>query len=273
MISSVSTTALYNAYSSDIGAKKTTETVLTTEQGKAEAPSNESPTTIVNLSNEALNALEKYKASGTVDQFLREHGREVYESTMKSLQGYPENLASRLSDKSLSEKELTDIQNALTEREMNAFMKYARQDPPDMKMFFEKYVEYLDTLSPEELLSQRYIGQRAVAEQQYEYFAREQGGTPNDLSSVQNPITYLFELLKEVDFTIEDKNSFLKKYEEKVSSMLNRESNEHLKQLSDETVAKLNDLISIISAAREGDKASFEKLHSFVEHAEAEKRT
>lgn len=271
MISSVSTTTLYNAYSSDIGARKTVS--ATTDEKKPEASSNESPTAIVNLSSEALSALEKYKASGTVDQFLREHGREVYESTMNSLKGYPENLASRLSDKSLSEKELTDIQNALTEREMNAFMKYARQDPPDMKMFFEKYVEYLDTLSPEELLSQRYIGQRAVAEKQYEHFAREQGETPDDLSSAQHPITYLFELLKEVDFTIEDKNSFLKKYEEKVSSILNRDGNENLKRLADDTVEKLNNLFGVISAAREGDKASFEKLQSFVEPAEVEKHT
>lgn len=273
MINSVSTTALYNAYSSDIGGRKTVSSGVAVDEKKPESTSNESPTTIVNLSSEALNALEKDKASRTVDQFLREHGREVYESTMKSLKGYPENLASRLSDKSLSEKELTDIQNALTEREMNAFMKYARQDPPDMKMFFEKYVEYLDTLSPEELLSQRYIGQRAVAERQYEHFAREQGETPDDLSSAQHPITYLFDLLKEVDFTIEDKNSFLKKYEEKVATLLNREGNDNLKSLSDEAIEKLNDLFSIISAAKEGDKASFEKLQSFVEPAEAEKRT
>lgn len=265
---SVSTTALYNAYSSDINTRKTVSAVV--DEKTPETSSNESPTAIVNLSNEALSALEKYKASGTVDQFLKEHGREVYESTMSSLKGYPENLASKLSDKSLSEKELTDIQTALTEREMNAFMKYARQDPPDMKMFFEKYVEYLDTLSPEELLSQRYMGQRAVAEKQYEHFAREQGETPDDLSSAQHPITYLFELLKEADFRIEDKDGFLKKYEEKISSILNRKDNEHLKPLSDEAVKKLNNLFGLISAAREGDKTSFEELQSMIKPAEIE---
>ncbi|WP_039918677.1 hypothetical protein [Cellvibrio mixtus] len=268
---SVSTTALYNAYSSDMSTRKTVSTIV--DEKTPETSSSESPTAIVNLSNEAISALEKYKASATVDQFLKEHGREVYESTMNSLKGYPENLASKLNDKSLSEKELTAIQNALTEREMNAFMKYARQDPPDMKMFFEKYVEYLDTLSPEELLSQRYIGQRAVAEQQYQHFAREQGETPDDLSSAQHPITSLFELLKEVDFTVEDKNGFLKKYEDKVSSILNREGNENLKPLSDEAVEKLNNLFSIISAAHEGDKAAFEKLQSAIKPAEIEKRT
>ncbi len=274
MISSVSTTALYNAYSTDIGGGRTLSSVSTLAEGKKpESISNESPTTIVNFSREALNALEKDKSSRAVDQILRDHGKEVYENTIKNLQEYPENLASRLSDKSLSEKELTDIQNALTEREMNAFMKYARQDPPDMKMFFEKYVEYLDTLSPEELLSQRYVGQRPVAVRHYEHFAREQGEVPNDLSSAQHPITYLFELLKEVDFKIEDQNNFMKQYEEKVSSMVNREGNENLKSVSDEATGKLTNLFSIIQAAREGDKASFESLQSLAQTVEPEKRT
>ena len=274
MISSISTIALYNAYSSDISGRKTVSSTLPSASEKEPEPtSNESPTTVVNLSSEALNALEKYKVSGTVDQFLREHGKEVYESTMKSLKGYRENLASRLSDKSLSDQELGNIHQKMVDREMDAFMKYARQDPPDMIAFYENYIEYLDTLSPEELQSQRYLGQRDTVVKDYERIIREQGGVPDDMSVAQHPITYLFELLKEVDFTIEDKNSFLKKYEEKVSAILNREGNENLKSLSGEAMEKLNDLISIISAAREGDKASFEKLQLFVESGSAEKRT
>ena len=55
--------------------------------------------------------------------------------------------------------------------------------------------------------------------------------------------------------------------------MLNRNGNENLEVLSNEAVGKLNDLISIISAAREGDKASLEKLQSFVASVEVGQHT
>lgn len=54
MVNSISTAALYNAYSTDLGAKKALSSTTTVEGlKKQEAAPVQSPTTIVNLSNEA----------------------------------------------------------------------------------------------------------------------------------------------------------------------------------------------------------------------------
>lgn len=222
MINSLST-ALYNAYYSDIGGRKTLTSALPSAAVKTEESAKTgSPATIVNLSSEALSALEKDNTSRAVDSFLTNHGKDLYENTFKSLKQYPEDLATRLSDKSLSEKEISGINQKMVDREMDSFMKYARQDPPDIKKYYENYIEYLDTLSPEELKSSRYAGQREIVVEDYERIIREEGGTPDNMNSPQNPVLSLFELLKEIDFNIKDSDSFLKSYEEKISPMLNR---------------------------------------------------
>lgn len=143
-------------------------------------------------------------------------------------------------------------------------MKYARQNPPDMKMFYENYIEYLDTLSPQELLSSRYVGQREMAVRDYERLIREEGGTPDDMTSSQNPIFSLFELLKEVDFNIKDEDSFIKTYEERVSPLLNREGNENLKSLSNEALGQLKNINEIIFQARDVSKEALKKLHQMI---------
>ncbi len=265
MINSVSTAVLHSAYSTDIGARKALSTTVVTEGLKKTEPSSaESPTTIVNLSNEALSALEKDNYSRKIDQFLTDHGQDLYEISIKILKQYPEDIASKFSDKSLSEDELTKMQNALTEREMNAFMKYARQSPPDMKMYFEKYIEYIDTLSPEEQQSDRYRGQREMAVVEYERFAIAQGDEPDDMSSSQDPILSLFDLLKEIDFNIKDIDSFRKSYEEKMSPILNREGNDKLKPVVDDALERLNHLNEVINSGRNGDTAALEKLRALA---------
>lgn len=262
MVNSVSIAGLYNAYSAD-GSRNVTSPVSKGLK-KQETTKVESPTAIVNLSKEAFNALEKDKASRAIDQFLSDHGRELFEVSIKSLKQYPENLASRFNDKSLSEKELTTIQNALTEREIITFAKFARETPPDMKMYYEKYVEYLDTLSPEELQSERYAGQRELAVMQYEYFARAQGDEPDDMSFSQNPILSLFDLLAETDFNIENKDNFIKTYEEKMTNMLYREGNEKLKPLVGSALERLHQISDVIATGRDGDAIALEKLKSLA---------
>lgn len=264
MINSVSPAALYNAYSTDVGSRKIISTALEGLKKEEPVATAKSPTTIVNLSTEALHALEKDKSSRAIDQFLTDRGQELYEISIKSLKQYPEDIASRFSDKSLSEEDLTKMQNALTEREMNAFMKYARQSPPDMKMYFEKYIEYIDTLSQEEQLSDRYRGQREIAVVEYERFALAQGDEPDDMSSSQDPIRSLFDLLKEIDFNIKDINSFNKSYEEKVSPILNREGNDKLKLVVTDALERLNHLNEVINAGRNGDAVAIEKLQAYT---------
>lgn len=263
MINSISIAGLYSAYSTDVGSRDATSPASAGLK-KQETTQAGSPTTIVNLSKEAIDALEKDKASRAVDQVLANQGRELYEVAVKSLKQYPEDIASRFSDKTLSEEELTKLGNALTDREMNAFTKYARQTPPDMKMYFQSYIEYLDTLSPEELQSERYAGQREVAVMQYEYFARAQGDEPDDMSSSQDPILSLFDLLAEADFNIKDRDNFIKTYEEKMANILDREGNEKLTPLVGNALERLNMISDVIAAGRDGDSIALEKLKSLA---------
>jgi hypothetical protein len=260
MINSISTAILHNAYSIDVGGTKVMPSSQEGSKIQISSAIAAPPTTVVNLSKEGLSALEKDNSSRAVDQFLTDHGQELYEKSIKNLKQYPEDIASKFNEKSLSEEELTKMQNALTEREMNAFMKYARQSPPDMKTYFEKYIEYIDTLSPEEQQSDRYRGQREMAVVEYERFALAQGDEPDDMSSSQDPILSLFDLLKDIDFNIKDMDEFIKSFEEKFSPVLNREGNEKLKPIVDNALERLSHLNNVIDAGRDGDSLALEKL-------------
>ncbi len=218
--------------------------------------------TVINISSEALERLEKTETSEKVNTFLAEKGERIYELAIKSLKTYPENLQLQLeTDTTLSPEDKSELANKRNERELEAFGKYAKQSPPDIKQYYENYIEYLDSLSPEEQQSERYNGQRAIAVSGYERAAREQGEEPRDFSFTQDPILALFDLIVERDFVVEDGDTFLDHYENLISPLLEHETKgEAFKADAELALARFDAVHSVIDAARNGDSIAFEEL-------------
>lgn len=227
------------------------------------------PGVVTTISQEALEALSTNNASSVIDLFLSENGERLYNAAIKGLKTYPEDLALALDDKSLSQAEQTENQNALTEREFNAFAKYAKQSPPDFKLYYEKYVEYLDSLSPAEQNSSRYSGQRDEAVRMYERIAKEAGEEPKDLSSIQDPILALFEAIREQDFNIQNKELLRERYEKFIAPLLDNEETPELEKELDQVLLRFDAVQSVIDAAKDGDKTAMGALQNLVNNPDS----
>jgi len=221
-------------------------------------------TDTISLSEEALAALVR---SDAIDSFLVEEGKNLYGAAIKNLKTYPEDLAAKLDDKSLSGEIRTAAANALNERELNAFTKYAKQSPPDMKMYYEKYIEYLDSLSPEEQQSDSYRGQRALVVPLYEHFAREQGEEPADLSLIQDPILILFEMIEANGFNVENAKELRNRYQEQVTPMFDRDSGPRFRKEADQALERFDAVQLTLDAARKGNETAFTQLQKLAEDA------
>lgn len=217
--------------------------------------------------SEAAQALAQADKVNTerINNFLADNGKVLYEITIKSMKTYPEDLAARLEPPdNLTNEEISDMTEKLRIREFEAFGKYAKQSPPDYISYHEKYVEYLDSLSPTEQTASRYVGTRTGAVQSYERLSREAGQEPDDLSYTQDPTLMLFDFIAEADFNITDSDRFLQEYEHKVSQLLNRESGERFIENKNSVVERFTALDKVIQSAKDGDDEAFKQLGGLV---------
>ncbi|MFT2110115.1 hypothetical protein [Marinomonas sp. 2405UD68-3] len=214
-------------------------------------------------------AILKYERSQHIEEaksFISENNRTIYEKTLVDFNRYPENLASKLDrDSGLSSEERSEAQNQLNQRELEAFGKYAKQSPPDLEAYFEHYIEYLDSLSPEEQASERYQGQRQSTVMAYERAAQENGSKPRDFSFTQDPILSLLESLEEMEFAVGDVDSFHQTYLDRLSPLFNNSSNRQT--LEQEAILAFNHFErtnQTITAALAGNREAFSAIKSLV---------
>lgn len=217
----------------------------------------------VYLSQEARDALKADQAMTATADFVRSKGQQLFEQVLKNTIEFPENLASKLEDDSLSPEERGAIQNAITEREFAAFTKYAKQSPPDLKMYYLKYVEYLDSLSPEERQSDRYAGQRASAVTAYENAARSQGEQPVDLSLRQHPNSLLLELIFEKELEVEELADIREKFTQQMDTLV--EANSSLRGQYDQMLGYYDAITSVIDASKEPNKEALNQLNKLAD--------
>lgn len=212
------------------------------------------PTADVHISEEGNAKLALDAAEKATEQLLLNKGQALYEQAIKSIKEFPEDLKVIIQDRNSTEEQRTIAANALHDREMSAFSKYAKQSPPDLKMYYEKYIEYLDSLSPEEKKAYDYIAQRASSVSAYERHAKAQGNEPEDMSHMQDPILLLFEMLKEENFKIENPNVFRKKFTDVLTPILDRSEDPSVKEIADIALKKFDELQDMIQSSRTGDK-------------------
>src|SRR5690606_4722244 len=217
----------------------------------------------VHLSQEARDALKAEQGMTATADFVRSKGQQRFEQVLKNTLEFPENLASKLEDDSLSSEERGAIQNAITEREFAAFTKYAKQSPPDLKMYYLKYVEYLDSLSPEERQSDRYAGQRASAVTAYENAARSQGEQPEDLTLWQHPNSLLLELIFEKELEVEELADIREKFTQQMDTLV--EANSSLRGQYDQMLGYFDAITSVIDASKEPNEEALNQLNKLAD--------
>ncbi|MCY7295505.1 hypothetical protein [Alteromonas sp. a30] len=162
------------------------------------------------ISEDALLALNKAQFSEKTQSLLKSSGEKIFRTLLdqSSNAATPSNLAARLDNEAgLTSQQKSEIANQISQREFDAFGKYAQQSPPDLKNYYENYINYLDSLSPEERNSERYKGQRELAIPLYEAEAQKQGEEPKDFNKSGSTST-LLDALREHDFNIEEKAQF-----------------------------------------------------------------
>ena len=134
-----------------------------------------------------------------------------------------------------------------------------------MRLYFEKYVQYLDSLSPEELNTTRYRGQRVQAVAMYERLSNEQGKTPDDLSGSQNPLLLMLQALEKANFNIRDSEAFILHYKTTVSPLLSQNSDFQLKENIQLALEILTTVQQTINAALQGDNQALNELKKITE--------
>lgn len=234
--------------------------------GSKESISKDSSLDSINISEDAIKQYELSKNIEEAESFISKNKSLIYGKTINSLNSFPENLASQLNrDSPLSTEERSEIQNNLNQREHEAFGKYAKQSPPDFEAYYEHYIGYLDSLSPEEGQSERYLGQREAVLPLYENAARSQGSEPRDFSFSQDPILSLFEALEARDFYIENTTEFKQEYLDKLSALFNDdEKGESFTQEAEHALNNFERTYDSISAALNGDKEALTAIKQLV---------
>ena len=256
MIKNLQTAPSVHLYSQKVGLPDTSKAA---ESSGTSSTINSAKADYVHLSQEARDALKAEQAMTATADFVRSKGQQLFEQVLKNTFEFPENLASKLEDDSLSPEERGAIQNAITEREFVAFTKYAKQSPPDLKMYYLKYVEYLDSLSPEERQSDRYAGQRASAVTAYENAARSQGEQPEDLTLRQHPNSLLLELIFEKELEVEELADIREKFTQQMDTLV--EGNSSLRGQYDQMLGYYDAITSVIDASKEPNEPNEEALN------------
>lgn len=201
-------------------------------------------------------------ASAAVDDLLASSGAEIFGS-IKSLRRYPENLAGQLDNDRLSDVDRTAIANRMSERE-NAALGMARSTF-DPATYAKAYIEFYDTLSPEEQNSDRYRGTREQAVAAYQWSSADAGEPAEDLSGAQDPILMLFDKIKTMGFKIDDEKRFIERMREAAAPLLYSPVNgERFTQDLEKGLAQFTEIQSLIGAARGGEPSALQGLQALT---------
>ena len=255
---------------------------------KSAKPTTNTPAVIINLSPAAQQALAKTAdttvaaadATKAVDSLLDASGAAIFGTAINSLKQYPPDLSTRLTELAkpgrvntpAEIKEAISLSEERNAREYKAFGHFndeifaATTKEAENRLISEydkAYVEYYDTLSPQEQNDPHFRGTRDVALADYKSFSLIIGQAPKDLSESQDPILSLFDKVRRAGFKLDDKkvSKILSDYK-KTISLLNS-SKENLAGNADKVTAASNRLLavqSVIEQALKGDKSALGQI-------------
>lgn len=212
------------------------------------------PAVTLGLSAAAKAALTP--AARAVDELLARSGGAIFGNALRSLRPYPENLSAIIENPRSTREQQIAANDALNAREFLAFGVYTTTSTLD---FARAYIQYYDSLSPEEQNSNRYKGTREEMVGVAKRAAAEEGKPTGDLDKPQDPILILLDDLEELAFRLTDENfgSSIRAYREQLADLFNAG---RYADLADRAVDRLRDIQALIGAARTGDEAAFGHL-------------
>jgi hypothetical protein len=212
---------------------------------------------VVTVSRATRERLEAARAvRDAADTLLEERVRDLYEAAFRDLKQYPESLAAKREDVTLSREECLEASRALEAREKAAFGMYRAGGPLyDPIKYIRAYIEYYDSLSPEGQMSDRYRGTREQAVAISQRWMRERGEPAADLTEFQNPVLRLFEDLGLVRFGVEDPDGFRDRVAARLEPLYDSPTNgERFRREGAAILGRFDALLAAIAAARGGDR-------------------
>ncbi len=229
--------------------------------------SNSSNNDTVIISEEAIAQFNQTKIND-INLFLENNAQNIFKSVLEDSREFPENLASRLDrDSRISSEERSEITNQLSEREFEAFGKYAKQSPPDLASYYGSYINYLDSLSPEERSSERYSGQRALAVSAYERIVSTNDEDAPDLSEPDDFILTLLEIIENSADDLELRNEQLSEFRNNIDNTSVESSQVNTRAEAALEAVSLVELVqSIIEQAQGGDDNSYIQLQKLADN-------
>lgn len=191
-----------------------------------------------------------------VDDLLNFSGTAIFENAFKSLKSYLPNLATVLDDPKATLEAQNAANEAMQAREQAAFgdavttgaLEYARA-----------YIEYYDSLSPEEQNSDRYRGTRENMVGVANRAAADAGKDVGDLSKSQDPISMLFEKIRQNAFKLNEENTeaFIEDYRQQVGGLISADDQADTIEAA---IGRFREVQGTIENARLGDDAAFAQL-------------
>lgn len=242
------------------GANATPQDSTRARQDQASDQSRHAARDSVNLSAAAQAVLNG--GLDRVNSLLAEQGEAIYRHALIDARQYKENLARALESSTLDPDTARETQLKMIERERAAFT--APEHTGDVLTRARAYIEFYDSLSPEEQDSERYRGTRETMAAIVEQESAARGLEAPDLTRSQSPFDILLDALSETGFTADDRESeanALERFRTQSDQNVGSEAYQAERRDLQTRLTALNDLIE---RSRKGDEAAFRQLESLA---------
>lgn len=203
-------------------------------------------------------------ASKAVDSLLVSSGSAIYTAAISSLKTYPPDIALKLDNPNLSDADRRVLDDKLNAREHAAYFHLAGDTGLNM---MKAYIEYYDSLSPEEQNSARYRGTRENAVTAVNNIEVGNGKPKGDYSMSRDPILSLFDAIKKSGFNVDDKavHSMLQNHKAFVSTLnISKTDPNGTAAKVSQASARFNAVQKVVDTARSGDSVAFTHLQELA---------
>ena len=227
------------------------------QQGRTRSTPDDS----VNLSAAARAVLNG--ASARVDSLLEDFGESIFRNGLEGGRAHRENLALTLENPNTDNDARREARIKLLERERDAFT--APEHTGDLLTRARAYIEFYDSLSPEEQASERYAGTRETMAAIVASESAEQGRTAPDMTAAQTPFDILLKALDEADYETPragEEDGLLERFRTESESLVGSAASRQEQKALETRYRSLQDLIE---RSRKGDEEAFRRLEELAD--------
>lgn len=198
-------------------------------------------------------------SSARVDALLKDRGDAIFRNALSGARAYKDNYASVLETPGLDPITARETRMKMLAREREAFT--APEHTGDVLTRARAYIEFYDSLSPEEQNAERYRGTRETMAAIVEQESVNAGVEAPDLSLSQSPFDTLLDALSDGEGGIAQRNrdEVLDAFRARLESQVGSEAR---KREGRELEGRFGALQDLIERARRGDEAAYARLEA-----------